>query len=74
MQGSSDLSRLLVLVGIVIVALGLLVGLIGRFTRLGRLPGDIVYRRGNFTFYFPLATCLLLSGILTLLAWVLRRR
>lgn len=74
MQGSSDLARLLVLVGIALVAIGLLIGLVGRFTRLGRLPGDIVYRRGNFTFYFPLATCLLLSGILTLLAWVMRRR
>jgi len=73
-QGSSDLARLLVLVGIALVAIGLLIGLVGRFTRLGRLPGDIVYRRGNFTFYFPLATCLLLSGILTLLAWVMRRR
>lgn len=74
MQGSSDLARLLVLVGIALVAIGLLIGLVDRFTRLGRLPGDIVYRRGNFTFYFPLATCLLLSGILTLLAWVMRRR
>ena len=74
MRDSSDLAKLLVLIGVAIVALGLLIGLIGRFFRLGRLPGDIVYRRGNFTVHFPLATCLLLSGILTLLAWVLRRR
>lgn len=41
--------------------------------RLGRLPGDIAVERENFRFYFPLTTGLLLSGLLTLLAWILRR-
>ncbi|MFH1739764.1 MAG: DUF2905 domain-containing protein [bacterium] len=41
---------------------------------MGRLPGDIVYRRGNFTFYFPLVTSILISLFLTLLFWVLGRR
>ena len=40
---------------------------------LGRLPGDIIYRRGNTTFYFPLTTSILASVMLTLLLWLLRR-
>ena len=44
-----------------------------RIPGLGRLPGDIVYRKGNFTFYFPLVTCLLLSVILSLLLSLFRR-
>jgi hypothetical protein len=62
--------KVLVIVGIVIVGIGLLVmaGL-----PLGRLPGDISYRRGNTTFYFPLVTSIVLSIILTLLfAWFRR--
>ncbi len=40
---------------------------------LGRLPGDLVYRRGNFTFYFPIVTSILLSIVLSLLLWLIRR-
>jgi len=40
---------------------------------LGKLPGDIVYRRGNFSFYFPLMTSILLSVVLSLLLWLFRR-
>jgi hypothetical protein len=40
---------------------------------LGRLPGDFTYRRGNFTFYFPLGTCILLSVILTLILYLFRK-
>jgi len=42
-------------------------------TWLGRLPGDISIRRGNFSFYFPLATCLLLSAILSFILWLFRK-
>ena len=56
--------------GLVIVGIGLLI--MGGLP-LGRLPGDIVYRRGNATFYFPLATSILVSIILTLLFAVFRR-
>jgi hypothetical protein len=44
------------------------------FLRFGRLPGDIVYRRGNFTFYFPLITSVVLSLLLTLVFWIIGRR
>jgi hypothetical protein len=69
----SDIGRVLIVVGVVIVALGLLLTLAGRVPWLGRLPGDIVYRHGNLTFYFPLATSILLSLLLTLLLWIFRR-
>jgi uncharacterized protein YybS (DUF2232 family) len=69
----SELGKVLVVLGLVFVAVGLL--LLSGFGRgwLGRLPGDIHYTRGNFTFYFPIVTCLLLSAILTLLFWLLRK-
>jgi hypothetical protein len=64
------MGKLLVIVGLIIAAIGLLVmtGL-----PLGRLPGDITVRRGNTTFYFPLATSILLSILLTLLFTFFRR-
>jgi hypothetical protein len=68
-----EIGRVLIVIGVVIVALGLLLTLAGRIPWLGRLPGDIVYRRGNFTFYFPLATSILLSLLLTALLWLFRR-
>jgi len=62
--------KLLVLLGLGITALGVLVMLGVPF---GRLPGDIVVRRGNFSFYFPLATSLILSILLTLILSFFRR-
>jgi len=62
--------KLLVVVGLAIAALGLLVMLGLPF---GRLPGDIVVRRGNFSFYFPLATSIILSILLTLVFALFRR-
>jgi DUF2905 family protein len=64
------MGKALVIAGIVIAGIGLLMmaGL-----PIGRLPGDIVIRRGSGTFYFPLVTCLVLSIILTLLLSLLRR-
>jgi hypothetical protein len=64
------MGQFLVLVGLLIVAVGLAImfGL-----PLGRLPGDVVVRRGGFTFYFPIATCVLISVLLTLVGVMLRR-
>ena len=68
-----ELGRLLLVVGAVIVVLGLVLTFAGRIPWLGRMPGDIVYRRGNFTFYFPLATSIVLSLVLTAILWLVRR-
>jgi len=64
------MGKLLVFFGLGIAALGLLV-MVG--VPLGRLPGDIVVKRGNFSFYFPLATSVILSILLTLILTFFRR-
>lgn len=68
----SGIGRTLVVMGALLVLVGLAIVLLERFG-VPRLPGDIVIRRGNWTFYFPIATSLLLSVILTLLLHLLRR-
>ena len=70
----SDTGRLLIVFGLLIAAVGVVLVLAGRLPWLGRLPGDISIQRGNWTFYFPLATSILVSLVLTLLFWVLGRR
>ena len=64
------MGKLLVVLGLVITGIGLLV-MLG--VPVGRLPGDVTFKRGNFTFYFPLATSILASILLTLLLSLLRR-
>jgi DUF2905 family protein len=70
----TDLGKLLLVVGGVIFLIGAALLLAGKFNLpLGRLPGDIVYRGKNTVFYFPLATCVILSLVLSLLVWLFRR-
>jgi hypothetical protein len=69
----AEIGRTLLILGGVLVVVGLLLVFGGRIPGLGRLPGDIVYRRGNFTFYFPLVTSLLLSLLLTAILAIFRR-
>jgi len=63
-------ARLLIGVGLLLVAAGVLVHF---GVPLGRLPGDIVIKRGNSTFYLPIVTCLIVSVVLTVLSMILRR-
>ena len=70
----AEIGRLLVGLGIALALLGLVFLVTARVPWIGRLPGDIVWRRGGFTFYFPLATSLLVSVVLSLLLWLLTRR
>lgn len=65
--------KTLILFGILLVALGVLLSVGSKIPWLGRLPGDIYLDRGNFTFYFPLTTCILLSLIITLVLYLFRR-
>ncbi len=62
----NDFAKTLIFFGVVLVGLGILVAIFGKIPGLGKLPGDIYIRKGSFTFYFPLATCLILSLVLTL--------
>ncbi len=69
------MGRAFIAVGIALVILGLLLTLGERLPiRLGRLPGDIVVRGKNTTFYFPLVTSLLVSALLSLVMWLIGRR
>jgi len=69
-----EIGRLLVGFGIALVVIGGLVMLLGRTgLPLGRLPGDILYRGKNTTFYFPLATCILLSILLSVIMFLVSR-
>ncbi len=67
-----DAWRLLIIAGAILLVVGLLLTSLGRLG-FGRLPGDLVYRRGNFTFYFPLMTSILVSTVLSLILWLFRR-
>jgi hypothetical protein len=69
----SDLGRIVILIGVLLVMVGAIFLLAPKLPWLGHLPGDISYKRGNFSFYFPLGTCILISVILTLIMYLFRR-
>jgi hypothetical protein len=70
MQG---LGKSLIVMGLVIAAVGVLLTVAGKIPWIGRLPGDIYVKRDNFTVYFPLATSILISLVLSLILWLLRK-
>jgi uncharacterized protein HemY len=67
------LAKTLIYLGLILVVLGIIVALAGKIPWLGHLPGDIYIQRERFSFYFPLATCILISVIITLVLYFLRR-
>lgn len=67
------LGRSLIVLGLIIVAVGVVLTFAGKIPWVGRLPGDIYVKRGSFTFYFPLATSILISVILSFILWLLRK-
>ena len=67
------MQRALILLGVILVAIGLLMPVLRKVPYIGRLPGDIRIERPGFTFFFPLATCILLSLLLTLILRLVRR-
>ncbi len=80
MTGAENIGKLLIIVGIIIAAIGCLLLFASKLTNIpnipwiGKLPGDIFIKRENFTFYFPLATSILVSIGLTLLLWLIGRK
>ncbi len=70
----NDTGKLLVLIGLGLAVIGGVIWLAGKVPWIGRLPGDIRIERENFKFYFPLTTCLLISAIITVVFWLLRKR
>jgi len=69
-----DVGKLLIVFGFLIAVVGVIVVLAGRLPWLGRLPGDVYIQRGHWTFYFPLATSIVVSLALTTLFWLIGRR
>jgi hypothetical protein len=69
----SSLGKSLIVIGLIIALVGVILSFAGRIPWLGRLPGDIYLKRENFTFYFPLATCIIVSIILSLILWFFRK-
>jgi hypothetical protein len=73
MFGFQNWGKILILLGLILTALGVLFLFMPKIPWLGRLPGDVFFRRGNFTVYFPWVTCLLISILLTLLVALFRK-
>jgi len=69
----SGLGKVLIFAGALMVLAGLVITLAGKIPFLGKLPGDIVWKRGNFTFYLPLATSIIISVMATVVLYVLSR-
>jgi len=69
----TGMGKVLIVMGLMMVAVGVILAFSGRITWLGRLPGDIYIRRGAFSLYFPVATCILISLILSALFWLFRK-
>lgn len=67
-----DMAKKLIIIGCLLIAAGLLWPLLEKLN-LGRLPGDIFIDRGNFRFYFPITTCILVSVVVTILFWLFKR-
>lgn len=67
------MGKYLIIAGILLIAVGSLIHFAGRVPLLGKLPGDISIKKQNFSFYFPLATSIILSIIISLILFVIRK-
>ena len=68
------LAKTFIMLGIVFILIGGILSFAGKIPWMGRLPGDIVIKKENFSIYFPLTTCLLLSALLSLVFFLWRHR
>jgi hypothetical protein len=67
----NGLGRPLIILGLILVAAGLVLSFAPRIPLLGKLPGDIAIKREHFSFYFPLATCIVISAVVSLVLWLI---
>jgi len=70
----NGIARILIIFGLVLISAGIIMSFIGKVPWLGRLPGDIYLQKKNLTFYFPIATSLLLSILASLFMIIFRRK
>ena len=70
----NDMAKIFIFIGIIFIVFGMMMYFLPRIPGLGRLPGDILIKRENFTFYFPLATSILISVILSFIFMLWSRK
>ncbi len=68
-----EIGKALFVIGLVLAAAGFVLWKLGGKLPLGKLPGDIAIQKQNYSFYFPITTCIVISILLTLVMWLLRR-
>jgi len=68
------LPRALIIAGVILIVTGVVVGLVPKITFIGRLPGDLYFRKDNVSFYFPITTSIIISLVLSLLFYLIGRR
>ena len=73
MEGFGGMGRSLIVLGLLLIVIGVAITLGPRIPFIGKLPGDIYIKRDNFTFYFPLATSVLISVVITLIMYLFRK-
>jgi len=73
-EGTQHLGKVLIILGVIITAVGGLLLFSGKIPYMGKLPGDILIQKKNYTIYFPLATSIIISLIITLIFWLIGRR
>ena len=67
----NDLGKTVIIIGVALVIVGIIITMAGKIPGVGKLPGDIFIKKENFSFYFPLTTCILLSIILSaIMYWI----
>ncbi len=74
MGGFVEFGKILIIIGLVIAIVGVLIAMGGKIPLIGRLPGDLTFKGEKFTFYFPLATSILISIVLSLVFWFIGRK
>jgi len=74
MTGLSSVAKMIILVGIFITAIGIVFLFFDKIPYLGKLPGDIYFQKKNFSLYFPITTCIILSILLSIILYFLTKR
>jgi hypothetical protein len=69
----NPLGKVLIIIGGIIIVIGLLMMFGNKIPYIGRLPGDIIMKKKNFTFYFPITTLIILNLIILLISWLMRK-
>ena len=70
----NQLAKILIATGVIFILVGLFVSLVGKIPGVGKLPGDILIKKENSTFYFPITTCILISVILSFILFLWNQR